>query len=193
MGYTHVHNLFGSTFMGVRVLQYWADIALWELFLTEHPHINAIIEIGTHKAGMALFFLGHAIQRGMPFWTFDKVRFPEMDSPLAKRLGLEDHFVQGNVFENSNERLLKLLHDDYLKPLMLYVDGGNKPKEFQTFVPHLSIDDYCSVHDYSTEFKPEAVDPVADMLEPVFLPQCQCMRPCLTRFWRVIKKGENAP
>lgn len=184
MGYSHIHNLFGSTFLGLKILQYWADIALWELFLTEHPHIHTIVEIGTHRCGMSIFFLGHAIQRDMSFWTFDKTRFPEMDSPIAKLFGLEEHFVLGDVFEQST--LTELLTDKFLKPLLLYCDGGNKAKEVQTLVPYLGQDDYVAVHDYTTEFKPDDIKPVEHLLEPEFLDECMCIRPCLTRFWRLI-------
>jgi len=190
MAYSHVHNLFGSTFLGFKVLQYWADIALWELFLSERPSIRTIVEIGTHRAGMSIFFLAHAIQRDMVFWTFDKVRFPELDMPLSKRLGLAEHFILGDVFEDSDWRLLELLADEHLKPLMLFVDGGNKPKEFQAFVPYLAPDDYVSVHDYSTEFKPCDVEPVEDLLEPVFLTECG-RTTCLTRFWRRLPKSSQ--
>lgn len=186
MSYSHIHNLFSSTFLGLKILQYWADIALWELFLTEHPHIHTIVEIGTHRCGMSIFFLAHAIQRDMRFCTFDKTRFPEMDSPIAKRLGLEEHFVLGNVFQQSQETLIRLLTDQFLKPVLLYCDGGNKSKEMKTFVPYLSQDDYVAVHDYTTEFKPDDIGPVEHLLEMEFLDECMCIRPCLTRFWRLI-------
>lgn len=187
MGYSHIHNLFSSTFFGLKMLQYWADVALWELFFTEHPHIESLLEIGTHRCGMALFFVGHAIQRNMFFRTFDRTRYPEMDSPIAKKLRLETHFVPGDVFSDSRELLLDFLTDDIFKPTLLYCDGGNKAKELQTFTPYLSRDDYVAVHDYTTEFKPDDIKPVEHLLEPVFLERCMQIRPCLTRFWRRIQ------
>lgn len=189
MGYSHIHNVFGSTFMGLVVRQYWADIALWELFLTEHPEIKSIIELGTFKAGMSLFLLGNALNRGQNFWTFDRDRPIELESPVAQRIGLDLAFVHGDFFEGTRDALVQLLTEERFKPLMLFVDGSNKPREFKEFVPLLSPGDYCAIHDYTTEYKPEDLEPLAGTLEPVFLEQCERIRPCLTRFWRVPDAG----
>jgi len=185
MGYSHIHNLFNSFFLGTRMLQYWADVALWELFLYRRPELRTIIEIGTNEGGLSLFFLGHAIQKKMNFWTFDIQQFGRVTSPLAKVMSLPDHFVLGDVFGDAQEFLTSLLSDDNLRPTLLYCDGGNKVREIQTFVPFLKTGDYAVVHDYTIEFPRDAIDPVAGLVEDIFVEECKRISPCLTHFWRI--------
>lgn len=183
MGYSHIHNLFDSTFCGLVVRQCWADIALWELFLHNHNDIKTIVELGTYKAGMSVFFQCQAIQREMEFWTFDLDKPDELFSNIAIQVDLPSRFIHGDFFSDSLAKLIKVIEAS--KPVMLFVDGGNKPKEFAAFVPRLSSGDYVSVHDYSTEFQPEDIAPVEHLLEPIFVDECERIIPCLTRFWRI--------
>lgn len=167
------------------MLQYWADLALWELFLYRHDEIQTIIEIGTHEGAMSLFFLGHAIQKRLNFWTFDIVCKGWADAPLAQKMELQDHFILGDVFDGSLDLLASLLGNDELRPILLYCDGGNKPREIQTFVPLLKRGDYATVHDYTTEFPRDAIEPVAELVEDVFVEECKRISPCLTHFWKI--------
>ena len=182
MGHSHVHDLFGSTYLGLTIRQYWADLALWEKFLGQHSDIRLLIELGTFKAGMALFLRGQAIQRGISFWTFDKTEPDELDSAIARALRLRGCFIHGDFFDNRRELLLGLLGRTETK--MLFVDGSDKPREFVEFVPYLKRGDYVSVHDYGTEFQPKDVSPVEHLLEQIFVDECKRLT-SLTRFWRI--------
>lgn len=179
------HELFNSTFGGIVMRQYWADLPLWENFLTKHDDIQATIELGAFHGGMTLFLAAQCAARGLAFYSLDR-SYPEaLDTTLAKLLNLKDAFLLGDFWTDTNERLLWLLHAEALKPLLLFVDGGCKRKEFAAFVPELSPGDYVAVHDYGTEFKPEDVEPVEPLLERVFWDECLAPpQPCLTRFWR---------
>jgi cephalosporin hydroxylase len=184
MAYWRTHALFDSTFGGMVMRQYWSDLALWELFLNAYPDIKTVIELGAFHGGMSLFLKAETLARGQKFWTLDRLTPNALYTPLWKKMEID--FIEGDFWKETNGALLELLHDLALKPLMLFVDGGNKPQEFAGFVPELSGGDYVSVHDYSTEFLPENADPVAHLLEPVFVEECEGPpQPCLTRFWRV--------
>lgn len=188
MSYGHIRDLHNSTFFGLPVQQYWADLALWEHFLNAEGHqdIKTIVEMGTCKCGMSIFLLGQCIQRDMLFWTIDRDEPEEMRSHIARTMGLGLRFIHGDFwFGEANMALIKLLNDDELHPLMLFVDGGDKAKELQAFVPRLRPGDYVAVHDYGTEFDPRAVEPVQDMLEELFFDECNSIDPCITRFWRI--------
>ncbi len=183
-----VHNLFGSHFCGVDMRQYWADLQLWEEFLNKYGDIRTLVELGTFRGGMTLFLATQAWVRGLSFYTLDR-DMPDdrvLKSPFAANLQLRDAFIHGDFWRETHEALLGLLRDSRLKPLMLFVDGGCKREEFNAFVPELASRDYCAVHDYGTEFKPADVEPVAHLLESVYLDECLSPpQPCLTRFWRV--------
>ena len=191
MAYQRTHNLFGSSFCGVVARQYWADLALWELFLNAHQDIKTIIELGAFHGGMTLFLACQARARDLGFYSLDR-DWPgaAMDTPLAVALDLKDVFTLGDFWEDRKagaiaERPLLLVQTPALKPLLLFVDGGCKRDEFKAFVPQLEPGDYVGVHDYKTEFRPEDVEPVLHLLEPVFWDECLAPpQPCLTRFWR---------
>ena len=159
MAYPRTHHLFGSFFCGMEMAQYWADLPLWENFLNEHREVVALIEMGTYKCGMSVFLKLQCIAREMRFWTFDRRRPLEMDSPICQALQLDENFVLGDFFADRKDKLVGLLSWKEIKPLVLFVDGSNKPLEFATFVPYLAAGDYVVVHDYGTEFKPEAEEP----------------------------------
>ena len=186
MAYPRTHALFDSSFGGITMRQYWADLPLWENFLNAHS-VRGIVEIGAGRGGMTLFLAAQAAARGQSFYTMDRERPEALDTPLAKLLNLEDSFMLGDIWEHTNERLIFLLRVPEIKPVLLFIDGGCKRKEFAAFVPALSPGDFVAVHDYGTEFQPEHVEPVAEMVVRVFWEECEAWpRPCLTRFWRRI-------
>lgn len=187
MAYPRTHELFNSTFCGLVMRQYWADLPLWENFLNAHSDIQTLVEMGTFKAGMSVFLKVQCASRGIRFWTFDWKRPDEMDSAAATFVELDSDFIHGDFWTTTKRELMNIIEDPLLKPVLLYVDGGNKGKEFAYFVPFLCKGDYAAVHDYGTEFRPEMADPVADLIEPEFWDECTSPpQPCLTRFWRRI-------
>jgi len=187
MAYFRTHDVFGSRFCGLEMRQYWADLPIIENFLNEHLDIVALIELGTFRAGMSIFLKLQCLARNMRFWTFDWHRPAEMDSLIAQALDLHRDFVLGDFMQERKDKLIGLLSWLEIKPLLLYVDGGNKPLEFATFIPYLKPGDYVAVHDYSTEFKEVDAEPVANLIERVYWEQCEAPpQPCLTRFWRRI-------
>jgi len=181
-----LYDVYHSTFMRIHTLQYWADLAIWEAFLNEHtPELKGLIELGTYRGGMSIFLLLQAVQRRMPFYTFDKRRLPDLDTPVAQFVGLTGHFYEGDIFEERKPKLLELIGMDGLHPLLLYCDDGNKPREFETFVPYLRTGDYVAVHDWGLEFHPQHVKPVEHLIEPTFWEECQTLN-SLTRFWKCL-------
>lgn len=187
MTYSRTHDASRSSFCGMGMAQYWADLPLWEMFLNEHPELCAIIEMGTAKGGMGAFLKIQCIARGMHFWTFDCIRPQGMDSLVAQFLGLDKDFVLGDFMQDSRDKLIELLLQLEIKPLLLYVDGGDKQLEFATFVPYLVTGDYAAVHDYWNEFREEAIDSVEQLVERTFWEECEAPpEPSLTRFWKRI-------
>jgi len=184
MAYPRTHELFNSSFGGIVMRQYWADLPLWENFLNTHG-LRAIVELGAFHGGMTIFLKAQTLARSQSFFTFDRGEVVAMTTRFATMTGLRGDFFQGDFWTDTNEVLLDILHNPDLKPLLLYVDGGCKRKEFAAFVPELSPGDYVAVHDYKTEFRVEDEEPVAHLLERVFWEECEAPpQPSLTRFWR---------
>lgn len=184
MPYPRTHDVFNSSFCGVPMRQLWSDLVLWELFLRDHREIHCIVELGSGYGGMSLFLAAQAAMRNQAFYTLDRERPAALDTPLSKLLALEHSFILGDYWESTNADLLRILHAPELKPLMLFIDGGDKPKEFRLLVPELSKGDYVSVHDWGKEFTKEDSEPVRDIVWLTFWEECEAPpQPCMTRFW----------
>jgi len=168
-----------TTFLRLSMLQEWRDIGIWEKFLNVYP-IRTIVEIGTWQGAFSIILLLQCVQRNIKFFTFDVRRAKGLDSPAAIRVGLRDHFLQGDIFVD--ERFKGILADESLHPMLVYCDGGDKPKEFKFVVPLLQQGDIVVAHDWDREFLPHNVEPVADMVEPIFVNECENIG-SLTRFW----------
>jgi len=164
--------------------QYWADLPLWEMLLNEHRDIKTIVEMGAGDGGLTLFLKVQCVARGLQFRSIDRNRPGALDTRLAQTLELPADFVQSDFWKS--KRLSRWLINQRLKPLLLFVDGGNKSRELAHFGPMLAPGDYVGVHDYGTEFLPDDISPVSDLLEPIFEQETNGPpHPCITRFWRM--------
>jgi hypothetical protein len=159
--------------------QCWADLALWEKFLNKFP-IKSLIELGTGYCGMSTYLLLQGIQRDIKFLTFDIRESSKLNLPLSKFLGLKDHFAKADVFADKDKVVYAINHTP--KPLLLFCDNGDKPKEFKMFVPLLASGDYVAVHDWPQEIKEEDVDGFS--IEPVMKEECEKWA-STTRFWKI--------
>ena len=183
-GYPRTNRLFDTTFCGIEMRQIWGDVPIWEIFLNRHP-VKSLVELGTGEGGFSLFLQAQAIARGAGFFTFDRNWPAALVNPLGRVLNLGANFYWGDYFEEGKEMLLYVLRNAE-RPLMLFVDGGSKKREFARFVPELLPGDFVAVHDYTTEFQPEDVDVVAHLITPVLEDETSAgPKPVLTRFWEV--------
>lgn len=132
------HTIGNVSFGGVPMAQIWADLVLWEALLNENTHLRAIMEIGTWQGGFSWWLQSQSMVRGMAFRTFDSVK---PDKPIPG-------FERRDVFADSDYigSLIKTF-----SPLILFCDGGNKPRELATFSEYLGKDDLVVVHDWDTE------------------------------------------
>ena len=161
-----LHDIFNTTFFGVRAIQHWSDVVLWELFFNEHPDIKAVLELGSGGHGLSIIFALHSVTRDFKLFTFDRKRYKSLDWPLPKLLNLEETFQCVNLFgAGGKEAVLALVARPESHPLLLFCDNGDKPKEFAQFVPYLGPGDYVGVHDWGLEFWPKDAQ-VGVRLEP---------------------------
>jgi hypothetical protein len=158
--------LWDATLFGLPTLQSWDDLTGWEAWFGKHD-VRTIVELGTYHGGLSCFFLLMARQMNIPFWTFDAIAYEGLNSPAVRSLGLAEHFIQADIFGDGKEQVLDILRCDDLHPLLLYCDDGNKPREFQTFVPHLRPGDFVAVHDVGDEFLERDITPLEGLVKRV--------------------------
>lgn len=141
----------GSSFLGAPAAQLWRDYEPWERLLQTHQELEAIVELGTGDGGFALFLHLQALARGLQFDTYDTVE-PAWE-PLAVELGLPARFHRQDVFD---WQFADRLHD-LPRPLVLFCDNGDKPREAATFAPILERGDILAVHDWQSEIGPDDI------------------------------------
>lgn len=179
---TNTSDIWHSSFGGVHLIQAWQDLMLWERFLHQYTP-QFIIELGTFGGGLSVFLAmqAWAIQAG--FITVDWQDWAPHDHPLWKNLGLDHCFWHADMWTpDFTERFKKLVGEDHNHPFLLLCDGGNKPKEFNTFGKILRPGDYIACHDWMNEIGPEDIKdmPVRMLLQA----ECENLK-SLTRFFLV--------
>lgn len=139
-----------TTFCGIRMTQWWADLFLWERVLNEHPEIEQIVELGTGAGGFSLYLSMQAEQRGMKFATFDVTDY---------RTTIVPGFILCDIFEDP-ECVWNLLG----RPTIMHCDNGDKARELREFATELMPGSLCIVHDWgievSAEDVPESLQPI---------------------------------
>lgn len=97
-----------------------------------------ILELGTWKGGTAALFQ----EMGIPeIITFDLV-----DLVKVKRPGIS--YRTKDIFSRDVSNEIKTICLESKRKL-LFCDDGNKPVEFQMFVPYLNPGDWVMVHDWN--------------------------------------------
>lgn len=127
------------SFGGVQAAQILADYWLWEALLNvAQGTVSGIVELGTGKGGFSLFLAAQAQQRDLFFRTYD------IAEPACRVPG----FVRLDIYARAEEIGEHLARHD---PVILFCDGGNKPREVRTFSTYLSPASMIVVHDWGTE------------------------------------------
>lgn len=125
----------------VTVQQNYAAQRVWSEFFRQrldvHDPISMTIEIGTARGGFTAF-----LHEYIPYVvTHDICVHPErVTLPRVT-------YVVQDVFEQYRHDHISLQCASSDRKLLI-CDGGNKPREIQTFTPYLNVGDYVAVHDY---------------------------------------------
>jgi hypothetical protein len=153
----------GVSFAGVPCAQYFVDFYVWEAILNDRagtdpeglPRLKAIVELGTLHGGFSLYLAAQANARGMFFRTYDVIA-PHRQIPGFVQL---DIFAKADVIGRYLEK-----HE----PLILFCDGGNKPRELRTFSRYLSNESVIAVHDWGDEIVDSDVPVELEMVYGAF-------------------------
>jgi cephalosporin hydroxylase len=160
-----------GNFMGLDMAQEMQDLIIWDQFFEKYP-IKLFVELGTGHGGFSAFLGLHCQQRGIEFHTFDNFLSIPMDAePIAGLIRdkiLKFHFV--DIFSAEGQAQLVPLLWQGKKPVAIFFDDGDKPREWKLMAPLTSPGDFCIVHDWETEFFPENIGDVK--VQPILEEMC---------------------
>lgn len=120
--------------------QHYLDFAAWARFF-EYDKPNSVVELGTGTGAFSEFLQIEFDN----FATFDN-KLPEKHIPF---------FFRSDIFEE--EELVATVMMRMPKPLLLYCDNGDKPREVRTFSKYLAPGDYLATHDFHIEIQREDI------------------------------------
>jgi len=169
-----------ADFMGRHMAQEPQDIPIWDKFFDTCP-IKSLIELGTGHGGMTLYFGLQCHKRGVEFYTFDNVQSTDFAMPIEQEIGLAKAFTLIDIFSDEGTTQIKGLIENCPKPLAIFFDNGNKPREWSLFAHLTSPGDFCAVHDWGTEFTESDIGSVA--VEQLFVEESDARGPGWKAVW----------
>jgi len=131
--------------------QDWNDFHIWEAFFA-HEKVMTFIELGTGNGGMSIYFALQCSRLGIDFHTYDHQQWHKFDDPISSYLGMQSRFHRMDLFSEAGKSEIARVITTSPKPIAVFFDDGNKPREWDLFAPLTVPGDYCIVHDWETEF-----------------------------------------
>lgn len=175
------------TIFGRPAQQAFTAFFVWEKLLGP-LEFSRFIEVGTGYGNTSVFFMLHCMQKEAAFFTFDKmINRVRNTSPLKEALDLRGCSTVGNVYGPAiSQSIMDLCQKE--GRTVLFLDGGDKPYEFRTFVPALKKGDIVAVHDWGRAIKRNWVQDIIDLrgLADLLLANNTQLK-TLTRMWEVTK------
>lgn len=140
-----------AEFMGRGIQQEPRDLAIFDKFFAENK-VKTFIEFGTGHGGSALYFGLKCRDVGAKFYTYDNIQSTDFMMPIEIEIGLASSFECIDIFSDEAMKKIGNIITTCEKPLAIFFDDGNKPREWRTYAPLTAVGDYCIVHDWGTEF-----------------------------------------
>lgn len=141
-----------ADFMGRHIAQEPQDLLIWDKFFELNPYIKTFIEFGTGYGGMSLYFGLQCRKIGAKFYTYDNIQSSDFAMPIELEINLAASFKCIDIFSSEAQAIIGPLITDSPKPLCIFFDNGNKPREWGLYAPLTVPGDFCVVHDWDTEF-----------------------------------------
>lgn len=166
-----LRDIVQGSFGGETCAQLWVDFYLWEVVLNDNPSVKGIVEIGTWRGGFTHYLHAQATVRGYRnFKSYDVIEPLRDDIPGFEKLDVYRHAGRVQGFLSTLDA-----------PVALFCDGGNKPRELETFPLSCPKHSIIAVHDWGTETLPEHVP---HFLEEKYGDLCDTVG-SMTRFFTV--------
>ena len=124
------------------------DIFFFDYVVAKHNQFKEFIELGTFGGVTSLYLGMMARLRGVKFYTFDNI---DRRIECIKNNWLDNmFFMKEDVLISANEKVINEIEKE---SVLLFIDNGNKIKEFNLYVPYLKINSVVLVHDWNEEIR----------------------------------------
>lgn len=131
---------------GVPVAQSWTQVGLLFTLINEF-NLAGVIEIGLFRGGLADMLM----RRRERFTDFQYLGFQKDGEELDGHVRGHPGVIVADCFAEESLGQIRKFIASALRPILVYCDGGNKPKEMRTYAPMLRPNDYLVAHDYPGE------------------------------------------
>lgn len=123
-------------------------IAVFQAFFATHADISLVLEFGTGHGGFSVFLKDECDKIGAKFVTYET-------DPARLAQHTHEEFAKRNI----DVRKLDVLSPEGVasalaelresRRALVLCDGGDKISEFNSFAPHLRVNDIIMAHDYA--------------------------------------------
>ncbi len=154
----------GMPIFNFTVQQNYNALILLNRLICSNPDVKTIIEIGTARGGLSIFFSLCLFKRKGTVYTIDILPKEKiLYYPYFKQfntLYLNIDSIRTDAFELIKETIKDTR-------TLIFCDGGNKPAEFKLYSRSLKQNDIIMAHDWGTEIKQEHLErETLEMLTP---------------------------
>jgi predicted O-methyltransferase YrrM len=128
------------------------DMFFFDYVVAKHNQFKEFIELGTFGGVTSLYLGMMAKLRNANFYTFD---ISDRRIECIKNNWLDNMlFMKEDVLISANEKVIKEIEKD---SVLLFIDNGNKIKEFNLYVQYLKVNSVVIVHDWNEEIREKDV------------------------------------
>ena len=145
-GFSKHGRLLETNPWGVPVAQAWSQVGLLFTLINEF-NLAGVIEIGLFRGGLADML----IRRRERFPDFQYLGFQKDGEELDGHVRGKPGVVVADCFAAESIAAIAAFIAAAPRPILVYCDGGNKPREMNTYAPMLRRGDYLIGHDYPGE------------------------------------------
>ncbi len=154
--------------MGVSTSLTWYDVGAI-LHVIHAAEVRLVIEIGVEHGGLAALILAYGAYTGIAYRGLDitlGALHPALRVPTI---------VERDAWATTTVDEVRRWMGDARGPVLLFCDGGDKPREIKLYAPLLRPGDVLLGHDYHNEYGDAAITDVpamrvrSDWLDPTLL------------------------